>query len=67
MLLAKSEGNKVNFGKLVSFWWEGGGNLPPTYPLDPLEGVSRGVTCSKIFQGGGGGQPKLGLTPQNLL
>ena len=42
MLLAKTKGNKVNFGKLVTFEGEGEVDLPPTYPLDPLEGVSRG-------------------------
>ena len=36
MLLAKIEGNKVYFGKLVTFF--GGVNLPPT---NPLEGVFR--------------------------
>ena len=41
-LLAEIKGNKVYFGKLVTFWGEGGVNLPPTYPLDPLKGVSRG-------------------------
>ena len=43
MLLARIKGNKVYFGKLVTFWGEGGGvNSSPTDPLDPLEGVSRG-------------------------
>ena len=42
MLLAKVEGNEVYFVKLVTFYGERGVNLPPTYPLDPLEGVSRG-------------------------
>ena len=42
MLLAKIEGNKVYFGNLVTFLGRGGVNLPPTDPLDPLEGVSRG-------------------------
>ena len=42
MLLAKIKGNKDYFGKLVTFLEEGGVNLPPTYPLNPLEGVSRG-------------------------
>ena len=52
MLLAKIKGNKDYFGKLVTFL-EGGGSIYslPT-PLDPLEGVSRGVTCSKIFHEG---------------
>ena len=39
MFLAKIKGNKVHFGKLVTFLGGGGVNLPPTYPL---EGVSRG-------------------------
>ena len=42
MLLAKIKENKVYFGKLVTFLGGGGVNLPLTYPLDPLEGVSRG-------------------------
>ena len=37
MLLAKIKGNKVYFGKLVTYWG-GGGSI---YPLDPLESVSR--------------------------
>ena len=41
MLLAKIKGNKVYFGKLVTFLGGGGVNLPPTNPLDPLEGVFR--------------------------
>ena len=52
MLLAKIKGNKVHFGKLVTFLEGGGVCLHPTDPLDPLEGVL-GVTCSKIFRGGG--------------
>ena len=39
MLLAKIEGNKVYFWKLVTFMEGWGVNLPPTYPL---ECVSRG-------------------------
>ena len=42
MLLAKIEENKVYFGMLVTFLGERGVNVPHTYPLDPLEGVSRG-------------------------
>ena len=42
MLLAKITGYKVYFGKLVTFLEGGGVKLPPTYPLDPLEDVSRG-------------------------
>ena len=41
MLLAKIKGNMVYFGKLVTFLGEGG-QFAPTYPIDPLEGVSRG-------------------------
>ena len=41
MLLAKIKENKVYFGKLVTFLGRGGVNLPPTDPLDPLEGDSR--------------------------
>ena len=37
MLLAKIKGNKVHFGKLVTFLGKGGVYLPPTDPLDPLE------------------------------
>ena len=40
MLLAKIKGNKVSFGKLVTFLGRGGVNLLPTDPLNPLEGVS---------------------------
>ena len=42
MLLAKIKGNKVHFGKLVTFWGGGGVCLRPTDPLDPLEGVLGG-------------------------
>ena len=42
MLLAKIKGNKVDFGKLVTFSGGGGVCLRPTYPLDPLEGVLGG-------------------------
>ena len=42
MLLAKIKGNKVDFGKLVTFLGGGGVYLPPTDPLDPLEGVLGG-------------------------
>ena len=38
MLLAKIEGNKVYFWKLVSFFGESGVNLPPTYPLEGISG-----------------------------
>ena len=53
MLSAKLKGNKVYFGKLVTFLggWEV--NLPPAYPLDPLEGVSRGSPALKLSKGGG--------------
>ena len=56
MLLAKIKENKVHFWKLVTFFWEGGGYLPPTDPLDPLE-VSLGVHLLENFPRGGG-QPK---------
>ena len=36
LLLAKIKGSKVYVGKL------GEDQLPPTYPLDPIEGVSMG-------------------------
>ena len=39
MLLAKIKGNKVHFGKLVTFFGGGGVCLRPT---DPLEGVLGG-------------------------
>ena len=55
LLLAKIEGNKVYFGKLVTFFGGGGVNLPPTDPLDPLEGVLGGHLL-KIFQVGGSAQ-----------
>ena len=42
MLLAKIKGNKVHFGKLVTFLGGGGVCLRPTDPLDPLEGVLGG-------------------------
>ena len=58
LLLTKIKGNKVYFGKLVTFLGRGGWmvNLPPTYPLHPLESVSRGQPAQKIFKRGG--QPK---------
>ena len=51
MLLAKIKGNKVHFGKLVTFLEGGGVCLHPTDPLDPLEGVH----LLKNFPRGGGG------------
>ena len=48
MLLAKIKGNKVYFWKFVTFLGEGG-QFTPTYPLDPLEGVSN---LLKKFSGG---------------
>ena len=64
MLLAKIKGNKVDFGKLVTFFREGGVYLPPTDPLDPLEGVLGGHLLENFPRGGvspnfksqGGGQ-----------
>ena len=42
MLLAKIKGNKVHFGKLVTFLGGGGVCLRPTDHLDPLKGVLGG-------------------------
>ena len=55
MLLAKIKGNKVHFGKLVTFFGEGGGLFTPTDPLDPLEGVLGGHLLEN-FPGGGSAQ-----------
>ena len=55
MLLAKIKGNKVHFGKLVTFFGEGGVCLRPTDPLDPLEGVLGGHLLENFPRGG---QPK---------
>ena len=64
MLLAKMKGNKVHFGKLVTFL--GGGSIYPLLtPLDPLESVlgghlleifPRGGGSAQILSLGGGGQ-----------
>ena len=64
MLLAKIKGNKVHFGKLVTFLGGGGVCLRPTDPLDPLEGVLGGHLLENFPKGGvspnfksqGGGQ-----------
>ena len=64
MLLAKIKGNKVHFGKLVTFLGGGGVCLRPTDPLDPLEGVLGGHLLENFPRGGvspnfksqGGGQ-----------
>ena len=64
MLLAKIKGNKVHFGKLVTFLGEGGGLFCPTDPLDPLEGVLGGHLLENFpregvspnFKSQGGGQ-----------
>ena len=64
MLLAKIKGNKVHFGKLVTFLGGGGVCLRPTNPLDPLEGVLGGRLLKNFPRGGvspnfksqGGGQ-----------
>ena len=56
MILAKIKGNKVHFGMLVTFLGEGGVYLPPTDPLDPLEGVLGGHLLENFPRGGG--QPK---------
>ena len=55
MLLAKIKGNKVHFGKLVTFLGEGGVCLRPTDPLDPLERVLGGHLL-EIFPRGGSAQ-----------
>ena len=68
MLLAKIKGNKVHFGKLVTFLGEGGGLFTPTDPLDPLEGVLGGHLLENFPRGGvspnfksqGGGSDPLG-------
>ena len=68
MLLAKIKGNKVYFGKLVTFFGKRGGQFTPYRPPRPLRRCLQGVTCSKIFQGGvspnfksqGGGSDPLG-------
>ena len=58
MLLAKIKGNKVHFGKLVTFLGGGGGVcLRPTDPLDPLEGVLGGHLLEKFPRGWGGVSP----------
>ena len=48
MLLAKTKGNKVHLGKLVTFLGGGGVDLPPTDPLDLLEGVLGGHLLEKF-------------------
>ena len=52
MLLAKFKGNKVHFGKLVTFLERGGVCLHPTDPLDPLEGVLGGHLLENFPRGG---------------
>ena len=52
MLLAKIKGNKVHFGKLVTFLGGGGVCLRPTDPLDPLEGVLGGRLLENFPRGG---------------
>ena len=52
MLLAKIKGNKVHFGKLVTFLGKGGVCLRPTDPLDPLEGVLGGHLLENFPRGG---------------
>ena len=49
MLLAKIKGNKVHFGKLVTFFGGGGVCLCPT---DPLEGVLGGHLLENFPRGG---------------
>ena len=59
MLLAKIKGNKVDFGKLVTFLGDGGVNLPPTDSLDPLEGVLGGQLLENFPRRGGWGSDPL--------
>ena len=56
MLLAKIIGNKVDFGKLVTFLGGGGGLFTQNDPLDPLECVLGGHLLENFPRGGG--QPK---------
>ena len=51
MLLAKIKGNKVHFGKLVTFLGKGGVCLRLTDPLNPLEGVLGGRLLKKFPRG----------------
>ena len=51
LLLAKIKGNKVYFGELVTLMGGRGVNLPPTYPIDPLEGVSMGKLRKNFTRG----------------
>ena len=60
MLLVKIKGNKVHFGKLVTFLGGGGVCLRPTDPLDPLE-VSLGGHLLENFPRGGGSAQILSL------
>ena len=53
MLLAKIKGNKVHFGKSVTFLGGGGVCLRPTDPLDPLEWVLGGQLLENFPRGGG--------------
>ena len=52
MLLAKTKGNKVHFGKLVTFFGGGGGLFCPTDPLDPLDDVLGGHLLENFPRGG---------------
>ena len=52
MLLAKTKGNKIHFGKLVTFLGGGGGLFRPTDPLDPLERVLGGHLLENFPRGG---------------
>ena len=60
LLLAKIKGSKVYFGKIITFWGEGGVNLPPTDPLDTLE-VSLGGHLLENFPRAGGSAQILSL------
>ena len=63
MLLAKIKGNKVHFGKLVTFLGGGGVCLRPTDPLDPLEGVLGGHLLKNFPRGG---QPKFQVSGEGV-
>ena len=56
MLLAKIKGYKVHFGRLITFFGEGGVCLRPTDPLDPLESVLGGHLLESFPRGGGAAQ-----------
>ena len=51
MLLAKIKGNKVDFGKLVTFFGGRGGLFTQNDPLDPLECVLGGHLLENFPRG----------------